>query len=224
MNSNILSSILSTRQLTPVQKEPFLNSGISLVEYDAIRIDYLDFTLPKSGQNAIFTSQNAVRAVFENPTLIERNDLPSYTCFCVGEKTKQLLERNGQKVIKKSKNAQDLALFISKYHKNESFIFFSGNLRRPELPTTLKSEKIDLLEIKSYKTELNPMFFDQNFDKILFFSPSGVQSFMLKNTIGNSMAICIGKTTATEAKKYSNNVIQSYQNSIESVIELALKN
>lgn len=224
MNSNILPSVLSTRQLTPAQKEPFLNSGTSLVEYDAICIEFLNFSLPKSGQNAIFTSQNAVRAVFESQAQKVQGISPIYTCFCVGEKTKLLLEEYRQKVIKMSENAQKLALFIANNHKNESFVFFSGNLRRPELPTILKNEKIDLMEIKSYKTTLNLVYFDQNFDKIMFFSPSGVQSFLKKNSIGESSAICIGKTTANEAKKYSKNVIQSFQNSIESVVELALKN
>lgn len=224
MNSNISPTILSTRQLTAVQRKSLIVSGVSLVEYDAIDINFLDFELPESGQNAIFTSQNAVRAVFRNNSQKIKTASPFYSCFCVGEKTKALLEKNGQKVVKMSKNAKELGNFIAKYHQKESFLFFSGNLRREELPNILKKENIDLFEIKSYKTELNPVIFGQNFDKILFFSPSGVQSFILKNNVGNSMAICIGETTASEARKHFKNVIQSNTNSIESVIELALKN
>lgn len=219
-----MPAILSTRRLSPAQRESFKNSGISLTEYDAIGIKPLEFRLPESGQNAIFTSQNAVRAVYERSSVEKNIATPLYNCFCVGAKTKSLLEKNSQKVIKMSENAKKLGLFIAKHHQNESFFFFSGNLRRDELPTILKKEKIDLFEIKTYETELNSVHFDQIFDKILFFSPSGITSFTNRNTIGNTVAICIGETTASEAKKHFKNVIQSNQNSIENVIELALKN
>nr|MBX2828949.1 uroporphyrinogen-III synthase [Flavobacteriaceae bacterium] len=65
--------------------------------------------------------------------------------------------------------------------------------------------------------------FDQKWDGILFFSPSGIKSFLSENTMGNAIAICIGETTASEAKKYTRNVIVANATRIESVIAKAVK-
>ena len=70
---------------------------------------------------------------------------------------------------------------------------------------------------------LNPMKFHQLFDGILFFSPSGVQSFMVENSMESAMAFCIGETTASEAKKHTENVVIANSTSIESVIAKSVK-
>ena len=60
------------------------------------------------------------------------------------EKTKSLLEEKGQKVIKMCQNSSDLAQFIAKNHENDSFSFFCGKQRRPEIETILHQKKIVL--------------------------------------------------------------------------------
>ncbi len=74
-----------------------------------------------------------------------------------------------------------------------------------------------------YKTTLNPKKFDRQFDAVLFFSPSGVQSFFSENNIAIGKAICIGKTTASEAKKYTDNVVIANATTVESVIAKVVK-
>jgi uroporphyrinogen-III synthase len=210
--------------LTSTQKETLIKAGISLYDYDAINIEFIDFKVPENLKNVIFTSQNAVRAFLEKCLIEEHRDIK---CFCVGEKTKLLLEKNDLKVIKTAKNASFLVNYISKYHKNDTFFFFCGNLRREEIPTELKKAKITVFEVKTYKTTLNQVFFDQKWDGILFFSPSGVQSFVQGNhclTNGKMIsAICIGDTTTSEAKKYTKNVFVSKNTTVESVIEKAIE-
>ena len=118
-------------------------------------------------------------------------------CFCVGHKTKFILEKNGLKVIEIGQNATELAQKIAKNYKNCVFYYFCGTIRREELPKALKSEKISLFEVKTYKTALKTKKFDQNWDGILFFSPSGVASYISENKDQrNTHAFCIGQTTA----------------------------
>lgn len=219
-----MKSLLSTKILTSTQKEPLIKAGTSLFEYDAIKIAFIDFNVPANLENAIFTSQNAVRAFLEK---FPEEKRPEINCFCVGEKTKYLLEKNDLKVIKTAKNASKLANFISKYHKNDTFSFFCGSRRRDEIQTTLKKAKIEFFEVKTYKTILNLVNFNQKWDGILFFSPSGVQSFVQGNNsfTDNDMisAICIGKTTASEAKKHTKNVVVAENTTVESAIDKAVE-
>ncbi|MBK5212711.1 MAG: uroporphyrinogen-III synthase [Flavobacteriaceae bacterium] len=217
-------AVLSTKKLSENQRSLLLNASISLVEYNAIKIEFVSFEVPSNIGNAIFTSQNAVKAVMSY-------ELGVMSCFCVGEKTKSLLEENGQKVIKMTEYASELADYLVKNHKNDSFHFFCGNIRSDEIPSILKENNIAFEEIEVYKTTLNPKKFERNFDAVLFFSPSGVRSFVEGNTNNNNIpafagmtkAVCIGTTTAQEAKKYTENVVISNATTVESVIAKAVK-
>ena len=211
-----MKTVLSTKKLSLSQKELLLNSGIGFVEYDAISIIPLEFEAPLEIENAIVTSQNGLVPVLDSETNV-------LNWFCVGPKTKSILEENGENVVKMAQNAIELGDFIIKNHKNDIFLYFCGSLRRDELPECLKKEKIDFFEVKTYKTELKPRKFEQNWDGILFFSPSGVQSFVSENNLGNAVAFCIGETTATEAKKHTRNIIIANSTRIESVIAKAVK-
>ena len=218
-------TLLSTKKLKLNQKELILNAGLSFVEYDAIKTESIPFEIPHELKNAIFTSQNAVNAYLKQsaklPSLVGEG--LGLRAFCVGEKTKELLEKNGLKVVEIGENASKLGEKIVKSHKNESFHFFTGNKRRNELPQILADSNIKLTEIEVYKTSLNTKEFYQNFDGILFFSPSGVQSFATHNKFGESLAICIGNTTATEARKHTQNIEIANSTSVESVIARAVK-
>lgn len=214
MSSN--SSILSTKKLSTTQKELLLNSGIGFVEYNAIEIELLDVDFNQNIENAIFTSKNAVKA-------LQNLEFEIQNCFCVGDNTKKLLEGNGLKVTEIAQNASDLGEIISKNYKNEQFFFFCGNLRRDELPSILKENNVKLDEIVVYRTHKKSKKFDRTFNGILFFSPSAVQSYVSNNIIDNSMVFCIGNTTASEAKKYTNNIIVANKPTVENVIVQAVK-
>ena len=79
-------------------------------------------------------------------------------------------------------------------------------------------------EIKTYKTVLKSKKVDQKWDAIMFFSPSGVASYISENKHQrNAHAFCIGQTTASEAKKYFKNVTVADTNKIESVLEKTIE-
>jgi len=208
--------ILSTKKLKLNQRELLLHAGASFVAYDAIKIEFLGIEIPSEIENAIFTSQNGVRSIQNSVCSIHK-------CFCVGQKTKLLLEEKGLNVVKMSEYGAELADFIVKNHKKDTFHFFCSEQRLNEIPDRLKQAGVELIESNTYRTVLNPKKFSQNWDGILFFSPSGVQSFISENSIKDSIAFCIGTTTAAEAKKYTENVVVSNATSVESVIAKAVK-
>jgi len=212
-----MPTVLSTKKLAVNQRELLLNSGIGLVEYNAIAIEFPEFDLKEDYiQNAIFTSKNAIRA-------IENKKLSIENCFCVGEKTASLALEKGFKIIEKADYAEDLGLKIIKKHSKKEFYFFCGNNRLDKLPELLNTNKITYTEIKVYKTELNLKKFESEFDGILFFSPSGVQSFTNLNSL-HTTAFCIGETTASEAKKHTSKFIIASKPSIENVIAKVVLN
>ncbi|WP_031426824.1 uroporphyrinogen-III synthase [Flavimarina sp. Hel_I_48] len=214
-----MPSILSTKRLTHIQRETFRKAGIQLVEYDAIKIENVDFKMPEYVENAIFTSKNAVQAVVKNSA--EARKIKN--SFCVGSKTGKILSKNGLKPLKIGHNAADLGQFIAKYHSEKSFYFFCGDKRREELPIILENANIPVQEVITYKTVLNPEKFNQDFNTVLFFSPSGIQSFVKNNDLSQKTAICIGKTTAFEAKKHTEKVEIAVVTTVESVIEKAIE-
>ena len=213
---------LSTKILSPKHKEYVASHGIDLSDYNAIEISFRKFAIDLSFDNYIFTSQNAVRGflrAFDNLPLPEkRKEALAKPCFCVGQKTAGLLKENSLNVLKIAKNSQELAVFISKKHKNESFLFICGNRRRADLPRILKENGVRFEETIAYHTLNNPKKLENSFEAVLFYSPSGVQSYSSMNDMSHSTAFCIGESTAREAAKFAAQVIISEKQSIESVL------
>ena len=210
-------TILSTKTLTASQKQLLLNADIAVVEYDSITTEPIPFKLDDTTiKNAIFTSGNAVRAIKDKEIKIEN-------CFCVGEKTKALLSKNGYAVKEMTKNAATLAEVLVDNYQNENFHFFCGNIRRDELPEALDRNDIEYQEVVVYETLANLKEFDRIFDGVFFFSPSGIKSFLAANYIEDSIAFCIGHTTADEIKTYTDKVIIANRPTVENVIVQAVK-
>ncbi|MDT0606126.1 uroporphyrinogen-III synthase [Croceitalea rosinachiae] len=214
------STILSTKKLSVSQKELLLNAKVGFVEYDAIKIDYLDFLINTGFDYYLFTSQNAVNSYLKNISAIKA---VQKEVFCVGTKTKALLEANGFKVIEIESDANALGKIIVEKHQEKSFLYFTGNLRRDELPQELKKYNVQYKEVEVYQTSLIEKRFNRQFDIIMFFSPSGVKAFVAQNDLENSIAFCIGETTAKEAKKYTEKVIIANKPTIENVLVQVIK-
>ncbi|GMN10177.1 uroporphyrinogen-III synthase [Croceitalea sp. MTPC9] len=215
-----MSSILSTKILSPSQKELLLNANLSFVEYDAIKIEFLPFEIDNGYDYFVFTSQNGVNAFLKANNAI---DFSANEVFCVGEKTRILLEQNHLRVVEMAQNSSELGTIIAKKYIKHSFLIFSGNLRRPELPQILLKNNIRYKETITYNTSLNFKVFQSNFNRVLFFSPSGVESFIKENGLGKSVAFCIGETTAAEAKKHTDQIIIANKPTVENVLVQAIK-
>ena len=224
-----MKRLLSTRLLSPSQKA-LLPEGIEYMEYDAIRITLLPVTLRDTGARyAVFTSRNAVRACFggiQEPTAdaSSESDIPTEEnfqtpgCFCVGEKTAALLEEHGQKVLEVADKAADLAIVLKEKYNDQSFIHFCGNLRLQELSRSMTEAEIPWEEHMVYRTDLQERAFEEDFDAVLFFSPSGVESFVRKNSLLGATAVCIGNTTARAASRHTRQIIIAGKPAVEQVL------
>ncbi len=209
-------SILSTKVLLSPQKQALLNEGFSVTEANFIKTKNSDFDLKGINDNLIFTSQNAAQSVLLHPKC---SALKAKNVFCVGLKTKALLEENGFNVAVYVDYASDLAEIITLIYSNESYTFFSGNLRKETVPKALKEAKVNFNEIQVYDTTLTPQKIKTAVDGILFFSPSAIESYLMQNKIKNEICFCIGNTTAEALEKITRNIIIADQPSVENVIE-----
>jgi uroporphyrinogen-III synthase len=86
------------------------------------------------------------------------------------------------------------------------------------LPDALRLVNITLDEVEVYETILTPHKIDFIPNGILFFSPSGVQSYLQENKIENENCFCIGNTTAEALKDITKNVIIAHQQTVENAI------
>ncbi len=215
-----MATVLSTKKLKPAQKQLLINAGIGLVERNFIKIDPLDFELIKLPKNVIFTSKNAVKAILQKD---EAQLVKEKNIFCVGEKTADFLRKKGFQITETANYGADLAKVIAENYAAEEFVFFCGKKRNPDLPEMLKKASVNLTEVEVYDTVLSPKRYERIFDGVLFFSPSGVKSFCSENELSGSIAFCIGRTTASEAKKNTDKVIIANKPSIENVIVQAVK-
>ena len=209
-------TILSTKILLSPQKQVLLDAGFTVTEANFIKTENSDFDLKGINDNLIFTSQNAAQSVLLHP---KAEELKSKNVFCVGMKTKALLEENGFNVEVYLDYASDLAEIITLIYAKESYTFFSGNLRKETLPKALKTAKVNFNEIQVYETTLTPQKIKTPVDGILFFSPSAIESYLKDNKIKNEICFCIGETTASSLEKITRNIIIADQPSVENVIE-----
>lgn len=203
--------LLSTKCLSVEQQNRLIQTGVSYSCWDFIKSTPTNFKANPENKSLIFSSQNAVKSVFNQFRFSGNN------CYCVGEKTQKLLEENGQKVVKMTQNASILADFILKNTKKEPFLFFTGNQRMPVIEAAFARENRSLEVVETYTSSAQPKAMG-NYDAVLFYSPSGVESYLQNNSLADSTSFAIGETTAQSLKKYTDNIITATQPTIEHLI------
>jgi uroporphyrinogen-III synthase len=180
--------------------------------------DFSDHSL-----SIVFTSMNAVEAVakYLNDTK------PNWKIYCIGNTTRKLAEENfGENVIAgTADSASALADVIISEKNISSIVFFCGDQRRDELPEKLLSHQIEVKEIVVYKTLASSHQISKDYDGIIFYSPSAVNSFFSVNKINDqAILFAIGNTTATEIKKFTTNkIITANKPSKQLLAEQAIK-
>ncbi|MFP5439174.1 MAG: uroporphyrinogen-III synthase [Bacteroidia bacterium] len=207
--------VLATKKLQPNQKLYLLNAGLSVIEADFIGIRYKPFEINNTTDNLIFTSQNGFVGFLKHKA---SGVFAGSKVFCVGEKTKNLIERHGFTVVEVAHDAESLAAILVEKYKEEHFMFFSGSMRRDTLPDALAKSGVHFTETEVYDTVLTPHKIGTKCNGILFFSPSGVESYLKENKITTEICFCIGQTTANALNGITNNVIIANAPSIENVI------
>lgn len=211
--------ILSTKKLSSEQKKVLNN--INIDDFDFIKItQHKGIQVSFPIENAIFTSKNAIKSLFN---AYKKEEITIKNCFCVGKTTAEFLKKQGYNVAMFKNSAKELAQAILEIKTIKEIHFFCGNLRRNELFDVLEEHQIKIIEKEMYKTELTPVSTTKKYDGILFFSPSGIKSYLLKNKNKGGVIFCIGNTTATKAIHHFETVFVAETPSIYNVLNTVKK-
>lgn len=203
--------ILSTAILEQPLADKAADNGIALDMAPFIKIKIIDTEAVdvsiKNAYNAeatvVFTSSNAVDTITAH-----KAEQPHWRIYCIGHITaRKVNEAYPGSIAGMAENAAQLAEVIIKDDIKE-VIFFCGDKRRDDLPELLKQAGIVVNEVVVYGTVHTPLQITQPYDGVLFYSPSGVESFFSVNSVADDTVLfAIGNTTAAEIKKYSGNKI-----------------
>ncbi|MBO9618940.1 MAG: uroporphyrinogen-III synthase [Niabella sp.] len=167
----------------------------------------------------IFTSKNAVKAV-------AAANLPhsDWNVFCIETATQKQVGASFPQsvIIATAPNGAQLAEKIVA-HAPERTLFFCGNRRLNTIPETLARHHIPNKEITVYDTIETPKTVNKDYDGILFYSPSGVESFFSVNRLPQqTAAISIGPSTTRTLKKYTDKIIESPVPDAKQLVQQAL--
>ena len=210
--------IYSTKSLSLAQtNELSTKIGAASSDFITTRNNRLKPVIVKKNiENVLFTSQNAVESVLSSFT---SSELDFTNIYCVGRRTKRLIEKRIGKVAHVENDAEKLANYLVKNLKDTTVTFFCGNKRRDDLPTILAENNITVNEVECYQTQLTPRVIEGKYNGILFYSPTGIESYLKDNKTSDAVAFCIGETTGAEARKHFKNVVIAKVSTVESVLQ-----
>jgi len=215
-----MKRLLSTKILPESLQAQILAAGWKLTQYNAISIELQPVEFTPGDRLAIFTSKQAVRAcIASGPD----SGLSGVSCLCVGAATASLIRDHDGAVLECASSATELASRITNKYTDRSFVYYCGNRRLDVIPETLETLGLDWQEVIVYQTKTVAQTFAQKFDGILFFSPSGVESYTGSNAIGGATAYCIGPTTAAAANKHTKKYKIATSPDLEALVALVIK-
>jgi uroporphyrinogen-III synthase len=225
--------VLSTRPLSPELIIGAAEKGISIDVIPFIRTEAVEDVdlrqrvevLGTQKLVAVFTSTNAVEVVAEwtgakqsagGRAPFAGDGVPltggggDWTIFCIGAATRQLVSRHfGEGAIADTaESALALAQKIVDKRGAGDIFFFCGDLRREELPTTLREAGFRVNELVVYRTKATPSVVARRYRGVIFFSPSAVESFFSMNGVkAETVLFAIGGTTAATIERFCSNPI-----------------
>ena len=177
--------------------------------------------LSQAHTTVIFTSANAVSAVAASGIATTGWEL-----FSVSGATKQAAQQAFPyaNIRAVTDDGVSLAAAIIQSGIRENIVYCCGNKRRDVLPTMLKEKGIRLEEVVCYETELLPRHVERTYDAILFFSPSGVASYLSANGIAPSQTLfCIGNTTAGALQQWEEKLVVADRPEPKNLIEKMIR-
>jgi len=211
-------AVYSTKKLSEIQKR-LLPETVAVEDSDFIKIRFNRIppkVVKNEIENVIITSKNGVESLLNS---FVKQELQFKKIYCVGRRTKKLIEQNIGTVSHSEKNAEKLAEYLLKNIKGQEVTYFCSDLRLDILPTVLTENGIIVNEIEAYKTMYSPVNVREKFSGVLFYSPSTIESYLQDNST-DKIAFCIGESTAKEARKNFKNVQVANLPTVESVLEL----
>lgn len=199
--------ILSTKLLNEKEISFAKSMNIDLHCLDFIKVNGIDFDFDKISSekfdSIVFTSANAVNYFFKNKKCFEF--LKEKNIFSISGKTSEELSKQKLKIKLTGKTSEELSKNIIQTKNVKSILHLCGNLNLDILGKNLTGAGIKYFPLTVYQTVLQNKIVNEKFDAMLFFSPSGVESFFVNNKLDSeTVCCCIGETTASALrKKYS---------------------
>lgn len=177
--------------------------------------------------SVIFTSKHAVNILADFIAQQKEGCISiKWKIYCIAEVTLQAAVLRFPDAVIDGENAyaSGLADIVSHQKNIKEVWFFCGDIRRDILPDKLRENGIAVNEIPIYKTKLTPQPAAANYDGIVFFSPSAVESFFSMNKPGkDTVCFAIGNTTAAAIKnKVSNKIIISGKQEAQAMIQTVM--
>lgn len=167
------------------------------------------FELGRKKINAVFTSEVAVRSVFER-----LEEKPDWNIYCLSGKTRATLLKfiPDAGICGMGSNSTVLADFIKENPaplREYPTVFFCGDRRMPTLPAAFEQIDTALEELVCYKTSCCPSRIRGDIDGFLFFSPSAVECYFAHNQeiSQNAVLFAIGQTTAKSIAAHCTNKV-----------------
>jgi hydroxymethylbilane synthase len=210
--------VFSTKKISEAQKKTF-NEDIAVESSDFLKIRFNRIppkAIKKELENVIITSKNGVESILNS---FLKEEINFKNIYCVGRRTKKLIEQKIGEVTFSANSAEKLAHYLSKETKVKEVTYFCSDLRLDTLPTVLVENGIIVNEVEAYKTMLSSKKIERKCNGVLFYSPSTIESYLQKNN-ACEVAFCIGESTAKEARKHFEHVQVAHLPSVESVIDL----
>lgn len=229
-----MRKVLSTKLLDEKMVDTARSMSMALDCIDFICIDPVHFdsvALTSESYDAMaFTSSNAVRMLMEfNPelsaaSLTER--MNESVVFALSGKTNEELKKYGIASQAVADHSAMLADDIIARGNVRSVLHVCGDLHLDILENKLKAAGISYTPLIVYETRPVGKELTEHYDAIMFFSPSGIDGFLIKNKLDHeTLYCCIGETTAAELKSSDKDlkIVLPSQPSPEAML-MAIKN
>lgn len=237
--------VIAAAQNIDIEAKGFINTQPLVTDSLKQRIHQLF----QEKATVVFTSANAVQALLDHylhpdgkyyygtwtafpPTVTDEEFeafkkggffSPGWNVYCLEGATQEALKHQYDiryKIAGTAANAASLAQEIIRNGEKGPLVFFCGDKRRDELPNLLQQHNIALEELIVYETTATPALTGQEYDGILFLSPSAVESFFSVNSLPpHTVCFSIGPTTARALEEYTGNkIITSASPSMEQLV------
>jgi uroporphyrinogen-III synthase len=169
---------LAEKSNIQVDFRPFIQvEGVSAKEFRQTRVQILEHT------GVIFTSRSAIDHFFRMSAEMRLTIPDSMKYFCMSEATAFYLQKyivyRKRKIFYGAGKFSDL-IDVMKKHKDEKFLLPVSQVNQPEILQLLDKAGYNYTKAIIYKTVSSDLsdLKDVNYDILVFFSPSGIQSLM----------------------------------------------
>lgn len=195
---------LAEKYKVKIDFRPFIHvEGVPSKEFRQERVNILEHT------GVILTSRNAVDHYFRMCEEMRITVPETMKYFCLSESTAYYLQKyvvfRKRKIFHGKQTFQDLMDVIKK-HKNEKFLLPCSDIHKQNITDLLEKHNIKYSKSVFYRTVCSDLsdLADVNYDMLVFFSPSGIES-LLKNfpefKQNKTRIAAFGTTTAAAVKE-----------------------